>query len=174
MEQIVKGKAWVGGDDIFAFDIIPEKRWTLDNQDPGDLGRWALERVDPEFTDKENAFKNSGYSIIVVGKNFGGGGKSIEHPVLALIGAGVKVVLADSFSRYNFRNSINNGLPVIECQGISREVAKGDELIVDLKKGEVLNTRTGLVREFTPLSDFVTSLLDAGGLLKFTKACLKK
>ena len=174
MDNIVTGKAWVGGDDIFAFDIIPEKRWTLDNLDPKDLGRWALEKVDPEFADVENGFKNSGYSIVVAGKNFGGGGKSIEHPIISLIGAGVKVVLADSFARYNFRNSINNGLPVVECKGISQEVQKGDQLVVDLRKGEVLNTRTGLTKKFTPLSDFVTNLLEGRWIVKVHQGKFEK
>lgn len=102
------------------------------NLDPEDLGRWALERVAPEFAGVENGFKNSDYSIVVAGKNFGGG-KSIEHPVISLIGAGVEVVLADSFARCNFRNSINNGLPVAECKGISQEVQNSSTTIVSLR-----------------------------------------
>jgi len=171
---IIRGKAYVGGDDIFAFDIIPMNRWTLDNLNPDDLGRWAMEGVDPEFKEVENGFKNAGYSIIVAGKNFGGGGKSIEHPILALKGAGVKAVIADTFGRYNFRNSINNGLPVLVCEGITAAVQKGDELIVDLVKGEVTIVKSGETKQVTPLSDFVLGIMEAGGLLKYTKAHLDK
>lgn len=173
MDGIIKGKAWVGGDDIFAFDIIPQKRWTFDGLNPDILGKWALEDVDPEFKDKESAMKDQGYSIIVAGKSFGGGGKTIEHPVIALKGAGIKVVLADSFARYNYRISINNALPVVVCPGLNKEVQKGDELIVDLNKGEVVNLRTGVKKHFAPLSEFVWSLLKAGGLVEYTKQSLK-
>lgn len=173
-DKIIKGKTWVGGDDIFAFDIIPKKRWTLDNLNPDDLGRWAMEAVDPEFDGVENGFKNASYTFIVAGKNFGGGGKSIEHPIMALKGAGVKVVLADSFARYNFRNSINNGVFVLECNGLSKETQKGDELIVNLTKGEVTNTRTGAVKHFKLLPDFVIEIIDNNGLLEYAKTKLNQ
>jgi 3-isopropylmalate/(R)-2-methylmalate dehydratase small subunit len=174
MEGVIKGKAWVGGDDIFAFDIIPQNRWTLDNLNPDDLGRWALENVDPDFQGVENGMKKQGYKIVVAGKNFGGGGKSIEHPIMALKGAGVEVVLADSFARYNFRNSINNGIPVVPCPGLNKETEKGDTLEVDLIKGEVRNLRTGRTWPVTPLSDFVIELIDSGGLLEYAKKAINR
>lgn len=172
-ETVVRGKAWVGKDNIFAFDIIPQARWTLDNLNPDDLGRWALEGADSEFKDKENAFKNEGYTFVVAGKNFGGGGKSIEHPIFALKGAGVKAVLADSFARYFFRNSVNNGLPVFVCEGISHWVKKGDELCVNFVKGQVTNIRTGVQKDLVPLTDFVMDIMEAGGLLEYTKSKLQ-
>lgn len=173
-QSVVRGKAWVGGDDIFAFDIIPQNRWTLDNLNPDDLGRWALENADPDFKDKANAFKNEGYTFVVAGKNFGGGGKSIEHPVFALKGAGVKAVLADSFARYFFRNAVNNGLPVFICEGISRLVEKGDELSVDFTNGYVINLRTNVKKDLVPLTEFVLGIMESGGLLEYTKSKLKK
>ena len=68
------------------------------------------------------------YSFIIAGRNFGGGGKSIEHPIIAIKGAGVKAVIAESASRYFFRNAINNGLPILICEGITSNVRTGDDL----------------------------------------------
>lgn len=172
--NVISGKAWVGGDDIFATDIIPQKHWGLDNLDPEALGPWAMEGVDPDFLGTENGFRYAGYTFVVAGRNFGGGGKSIEHPVLALINAGVKAVLADSFARYNFRNSINNGLPVFTCEGISQMVRKGDVLELDFEKGEVTNITSGTKRTFTPLPEFVQEIMNGGGLLEYTKKQLRE
>ena len=169
IETNITGKAWVGGDDISTYDIIPQSRWNLDSLDPDELGKWAMEDADPDFHGKENALRNSGYTIIVAGKNFGGGGKSIEHPVIATKGAGIKVVLAESFARYNFRNSVNNGFPVVECKGIMEMVEKGDELTVDLAEGYVLNHRTGKRADLVPFSQYVFDVMEAGGLIEYTK-----
>ncbi|MBT3497210.1 MAG: hypothetical protein HOG20_02495, partial [Candidatus Marinimicrobia bacterium] len=73
--------------------------------------------VHPDFN-QENGFKSNGYSFIVAGHNFAGGGKSIEHVITGLMGAGIKAVIAESFSRLQFRNAINYGLPFITCKGI--------------------------------------------------------
>lgn len=166
----IRGKAWVGGNDISTYDIIGQNRWTLDNLDPVELGQWAMEGTETDFKNVKNAFKDCGYTFIVAGENFGGGGKSIEHPVIAVKGAGIKAVLADSFDRYNYRNSINNALPVIICEGISKEVNKGDELELDLLKGEVINLKSGNKWTFKPLPDFVIEIMNADGLLNYTKS----
>lgn len=171
-DNVIKGKAWKGGDNIFAFEIIPQERWTLDNLDPDDLGRWAMEDVAPEFKGVENAFKNTGYTFIVAGTNFGGGGKSIEHPIMAIKGAGIKAVLAESFSRYNFRNSINNGLPVLVCKGLTEMVETGDELEVNLATGEVKNLTNGRSAEFVPLPVFVFEIIATGGYLAYVRSRL--
>lgn len=169
METIICGKAWVGGDNISTYDIIPANRWTMEKLDPEELGKWALEDADPAFSNKANALKDTGSAIVVAGIGFGGGGKSIEHPIFALKGAGIKIVIADSFARYNFRNSVNNGFPVVTCEGINKIVKNGDELEIDLVKGTVENKTTGVSREIVPMSDFVLSMLEAGGLIAYTK-----
>ena len=79
------------------------------------------------FAGKENTFRKSGYEIIVAGKNFGCGSKTVEHPVMAMLGAGVKLVIADSFSRYSYRNAINLALPVLICPGIEHTLLIYDE-----------------------------------------------
>jgi 3-isopropylmalate/(R)-2-methylmalate dehydratase small subunit len=168
MDKIIHGKTWVGRDDIMVYEIIAMNRWDMDNVDPEELGKWAFEGVDKEFSGNENAFKNKGCSIVVAGVNFGGGGKSIEHPVFTLKGAGVKVVLAESFARFNFRNSVNNGLPVFVCPGILKFAKNGDELAVDTEKGLVKNERIGETIKISPLPAFAMDLINAGGLIPYT------
>jgi 3-isopropylmalate/(R)-2-methylmalate dehydratase small subunit len=170
METLIRGKAWVGGNNIVAFQIIPLRRWDPDNLDPDELGKWALEDADPDFRNKEFALKNGGYSIVAAGTNFGGGGKSIEHPIIALKSAGIKIVLAESFSRFNFRNSVNNGLPAFVCKGITEMVKKGDELTVDLVAGFVKNERTGVSLKIAAMPQFAIDLINAGGLIPYTRA----
>lgn len=169
----IVGKAWVGGDNISTYGIIAQRRWDLNSLDPVVLGKWALEDTDSDFTDKENALRDSEYTIVVAGENFGGGGKSMEHPIIALKGAGIKIVLADSFARFNFRNSVNNGLPVIICKGIKDKVKKGDELTVDLSEGYVINHRTNEKLRLVPLSGFVLEVMEVGGLINYTKLKLQ-
>jgi len=172
MEYTITGKAWVGGDNITVYQIVAQNRWQMDALNAEELSKWLFEDADSRFKNKENEFKNEGYSIVVAGKNFGCGGKSIEHPVVACIGAGVRIVLADSFARYNFRNSINNGLPVFVCEGINKWVKTGDVLSVDLQSGLVTNNTTGQSREITPLTDFAMKLLESGGLIAYTRQFL--
>lgn len=174
METRITGKAWVGGDNISTYAIIPQRRWDLDRMDPEELGKWAMEDADPAFADREGAFRDGGYSIVVAGACFGGGGKSIEHPIYALRGAGIKVVIADSFARFNFRNSVNNALPVFTCPGLKDTVLTGDELTVDMTEGYVENHRTGERTELVPLTPFALELIEAGGLIPYTKAKLQK
>lgn len=174
MESKITGKAWVGGDNISTYAIIPQRRWNLDKMDKDELSQWAMEDVDPAFANVPNAFKDGGYTFVVAGTCFGGGGKSIEHPIYALQGAGVKCVIADSFARFNFRNSVNNGLPVFTCSGITKEVSTGDVLTVDMAEGYVENNTTGKRIPLVPMSEFAFELMEAGGLIPYTKAKLKQ
>ncbi len=167
-ERVIRGKVWKGGDNIYAFQIVAQEHWTRDRLDADELGRWAMEKVAPEFK-SENAFRRAGFSIIVAGHNFGGGGKSIEHPIKALQGAGVKVVIAESFSRLQFRNAINGGLPFVVCKGVTDRVETGQEMEVDLATGKVTNITTGKELQGAPIPDFVLEIADAGGYLEFTR-----
>jgi 3-isopropylmalate/(R)-2-methylmalate dehydratase small subunit len=174
MDSIIQGKAWVGRDDIMVYEIVSMKRWNMDKVDPVELGNWAMEGVDPAFATAPGGFKAGGYSIVVAGVNFGGGGKSIEHPIFALKGAGVKAVLAESFSRFNFRNSVNNGLPVFVCPGILALAQTGDTLEVNTVEGKVTNPRTGAFLAIPPLPSFTLELINAGGLIPYTKTKLRE
>lgn len=173
MDQIVKGIVWKCGDRLDAYQIVGKNRWTLDSLDPAELGKWAFEGADPAIKNVAWGFKNKGYDVVIAGKDFGGGGKSIEHPIVAMQGAGIKLVIAESFARYNFRNSINLGLPAVRCEGITQRFKTGDRIEVDLVSGEIKNLTTGDVAHGTPLSKFVLDLVASGGLLDYTRKRLQ-
>ena len=173
MDKIVQGVVWNGGDGVDAYKIIGKTRWTMDRLDPAELGKWVFEDADPSIKNVEWGFRKKGYDVVVAGLDFGGGGKSIEHPIVAMQGAGVKLVVADSVARYNFRNSINLGLPAIKCPGVSRIFKTGDKIQVNLLTGEIKNLTTGAVAKGTPLTDFVLDLMASGGLLAYTKKRLQ-
>ena len=169
MEPIIKGRVWVCGDDVTAYDIIGQKRWTVGKLDPEELGKWVFEGADPGVRDKPWGFRDKDFQIVVAGSDFGGGGKSIEHPIVAMKGAGVRLVVARSFSRYTYRNAINLGLPALKCEGIAEVFSTGDVMEAHILTGELRNLTTGAPVSAYPLSEFVLSLVEAGGLLNYYK-----
>jgi len=166
-DKLLRGKAWVGGKDIYAFDIIEQQHWTAPLV-PEENSKYVMAAVDPAFKE-ENAFKNMGFTFICAGSNFGGGGKSIEHPITGLMGAGIKAVIADSFSRLQFRNAINRGLPFVTCKGINQVVSTGDELEVNLETGSIKNLTNGKEINGAPIAEFVMNIAENGGLISFVK-----
>ncbi len=166
MESKIKAKAVVFGNNIDTDVILPGKYLVL--VDPCELGKHALESLDTEFVDKAK-----GGVVLVGGKNFGCG-SSREQAPLALKYAGVKCVIAESFARIFYRNSINIGLPVIECKGISQAVKTGDELAVDLTEGKVENLTNKKTLQGTQLPPFIMEILTDGGLIENLRKRMKK
>jgi 3-isopropylmalate/(R)-2-methylmalate dehydratase small subunit len=162
----VKGKAIKFGNNIDTDVILPGKWLSL--IDPKELAKHAMEGLDAGFPDK--AAKGI---IIIGGKNFGCG-SSREQAPLALKYAGVQCVLAESFARIFFRNSINIGLPVIECKGISTAVNDGDELVVDLEAGKVENKSKKQSLQGTKLPPFIMEILSDGGLIENLRKRMNK
>jgi 3-isopropylmalate/(R)-2-methylmalate dehydratase small subunit len=111
--------------------------------------------------------------IIIGGKNFGCG-SSREQAPLALKYAGVQCVLAESFARIFYRNSINIGLPVIECKGISEAVADGDEVSVDLEAGKIQNLAKKKNLQGTKMPPFIMEILSDGGLIENLRKRMNK
>lgn len=151
---------WKFGNDIDTDAIIPGKYLTINT--PDELAKHAFEGVRPEFTCGVKAG-----DIIVAGFNFGCG-SSREHAPLALKGAKVKCIIAKSFARIFFRNAINIGLPLLECQDTDK-IEEGDHIEVDFTSGVIINTEKDQTYEATPLPDFVRGIVDAGGLIEFAK-----
>ena len=174
METVIKGKVWVGGDSISTYAILPKERWIHNSTDPKLFGPWSMEDADKSFQGKEWALRDSGATIIVAGKNFGGGGKTLETPVYGLIGAGIKVIIADTFARTFFRNCINNALPAFTCPGLSKKVSTGDELIVNMDEGYIEIPAKGERLKMAALSEFCKALIEAGGLVAYTKKQFEK
>jgi 3-isopropylmalate/(R)-2-methylmalate dehydratase small subunit len=111
--------------------------------------------------------------ILVAGENFGCG-SSREHAPIALKGSGIAAVVAESFGRIFYRNSIAVGLPVIQATGISGKVEEGDTLEIDVDTGRITNTRTDEVIGFDHFPDFIQAYLDADGLPNYVRELLKK
>lgn len=159
MKQV--GRVWKYDDDVNTDYIIPGKY--LELVDPEEMARHAMEGIDPGFPGKVTEG-----DIIVGGRNFGCG-SSREHAPLALKYAGVGAVIAESYARIFYRNSINIGLPALECPGIAGAVSDGDVLEVDVTEGTILNKSTGVKMSFTPLPDFMVEVLNEGGLAPYLK-----
>lgn len=159
-------RAWVFGDNISTDDIIAGRY--LVQRDPKELAKHVMEAIDPTFASKVKAG-----DVIVAGKNFGCG-SSREHAPMALKGAGIAAVVAESFARIFFRNAINQGLPVLISKEARRGFKTGDGIKVDISRGVVLNTSTGKRFSAEPLPDFLREILRAGGLLPYLKRMGRK
>jgi 3-isopropylmalate/(R)-2-methylmalate dehydratase small subunit len=159
--MIVKAKAVKLGENVDTDVILPGKYLAL--TDPEELKKHAMEGISPGF-----ATKFAEGAIIVAGDNFGQG-SSREHAPIALKAAGVKCIVADSFARIFYRNAINIGLPALECQGISSHVTDGDQLTVDVERGEIRNLRTGKTSNAEPIPSNILQVLNDGGIIEHLK-----
>jgi 3-isopropylmalate/(R)-2-methylmalate dehydratase small subunit len=164
--MMFKGKAMKFGNNVDTDVILPGKWLSL--IDPKELAKHAMEGLNPSFPEK--ARKGV---IVVGGKNFGCG-SSREQAPLALKYAGVECVLAESFARIFFRNSINIGLPVIEIKGVSAAVKEGDEVAVDLEAGRIQNLTRNQNLQGTKLPQFIMEILADGGLIANLRKRLNK
>jgi 3-isopropylmalate/(R)-2-methylmalate dehydratase small subunit len=148
-------------DHINTDEIIPARYLNTDNE--AELAKHAMEDIDTEFVKKVQPG-----DIIVGGQDFGCG-SSREHAVWALRGAKVAAVVADSFARIFYRNSINCGFLVVELSGAADKIKTGDELAIDAKAGKLVNKTQGKTYDFIPLPDFALKIIAAGGLLNYIK-----
>jgi 3-isopropylmalate/(R)-2-methylmalate dehydratase small subunit len=156
MDNVITGKIVVVGDNIDTDQIYPGCYLAL--TDPKEIGSHCLSGVD------ENIAKNFPQGgIVVAGRNFGCG-SSREHAPIALINAGARAVIADSFARIFFRNAVNLGLVPVICKGISKKVQSGQTLTLDLAKGTVTVAETGEVYPCDQLGDQAMKILEAGGI----------
>jgi 3-isopropylmalate/(R)-2-methylmalate dehydratase small subunit len=162
VRALMKGRAWVLGDNVDTDQIIPAEY--LVTMDDNELAPHAFENAIPTFAKHVRPG-----DIVVAGRNFGCG-SSREHAPRALMGAGVSCVIAESFARIFFRNSINLGLPVIEAKLPARN---GDIIEVDLKNGVAANRSTGVETTFKGYPPFVMMLIEKGGLVPYTKEMLE-
>jgi methanogen homoaconitase small subunit len=162
MKNPITGRVWKFGDDVDTDVIIPGKY--LRTKDMQVFAAHAMEGIDPEFAKKVKPG-----DIIVAGSNFGCG-SSREQAPLALKHAGVACVIAKSFARIFFRNSINVGLPLME---VDVECQEGDEIEVDLLKGEVTVSGKGTFKG-NKLPDFLLEMLTDGGLVAHRKKSQSK
>jgi len=165
MNNSFNGKAFVFGDNIDT-DLIIAARY-LNTSNPIELAKHAMEDADPEFVNKI-----SKGDIIVAGENFGCG-SSREHAPVAIKYAGISAVIAKSFARIFYRNAFNTGLIILEVAEADK-ITEGDTLKVDIVGGTVQNITKNETYKFTPIPPFMTELLNAGGLMEYAAAEIKK
>ncbi|MGE5554293.1 MAG: 3-isopropylmalate dehydratase small subunit [Betaproteobacteria bacterium] len=156
----MKGKAHVFGNDVNT-DYIISGKYKFKTLDMKELASHVMEDLDPEFASRVKPG-----DFIVAGRNFGCG-SSREQAPLAILHAGVGAVLAKSFARIFYRNAINTGLPVVECD--TDRIQAGDELEVDLAQGRVTNLTQGVVLPVKPLPPVMLEILADGGLAEHLK-----
>jgi 3-isopropylmalate/(R)-2-methylmalate dehydratase small subunit len=154
----LKGNVFKYGDHVDTDVIIPAKY--LNTTDPKELAKHCMEDIDREYATnvKEG-------DIIVAGVNFGCG-SSREHAPLSIKGSGASCVIARSFARIFFRNSINIGLPILECSEAVDGISDGDVVEVDTDTGVITNVTTGMEFKAQPFPEFLQNIIESGGLVK--------
>lgn len=157
----LEGKVWKYGDNIDTDVIIPARY--LVTTDPKTLAAHCMEDLDTAFAGEVEPG-----DIIVGGRNFGCG-SSREHAPISIKGAGVSCIIAETFARIFFRNAINIGLPILESPEAVEDAQKGDVLSVDLVTGTITNQRTGKTYQASPYPPFVLGIINAGGLVPYTR-----
>ena len=162
----MKGKVHKYGADVNTDVIIPARY--LNVSDPAELAKHCMEDIDKDFVSRVQPG-----DIIMAETNFGCG-SSREHAPLAIKSSGISCIIAESFARIFFRNAINIGLPLLECQEAVANTEAGDILEVDLARGEMKNLTKGTEFTAKPYPDFMSGLVSAGGLIEYTKKRLAK
>ena len=158
MSEILKGRAWVFGDDVDT-DLIYHNKY-LAETDPKNMPQYAFEY----FPGKEHFAKEvKPGDFVVAGKNFGCG-SSREHAPIALMNMGASVVLADSFARIFYRNAINLGLPLIICKDLSKKLRNGDEIEVNVADCTILFVSTGELLQGEKIGEHALNILNSGGI----------
>ena len=156
-----EGKTWTYGDNIDTDVIIPARY--LNSFDPKELASHCMVDIDESFAKEVKAG-----DIMVGGWNFGCG-SSREHAPIAIKASGVPVIIAASFARIFYRNAINIGLPIFECEAASDGIAAGDEVRVDFDTGLITNLTKNETYQAQPLPPFIQNIVNRGGLLNSLK-----
>ncbi len=149
------------GDNVDTDVIIPARY--LNTIDKKELASHCMEDIDLDFTKK---VKNG--DIMVAGFNFGCG-SSREHAPIAIKESGISLVIAKSFARIFYRNSINIGLAIVECPAAADAIANGDEVEADLDNGVILDKTTGESFKTEPFPAFIQEIITNGGLVESIK-----
>lgn len=154
-----KGNVFRYYDNVDTDVIIPARY--LNTSVASELAAHCMEDIDKDFV--KNVKKGD---IIVVGANFGCG-SSREHAPLAIKESGISCVIATTFARIFYRNSINIGLPILECREASEKIQAGDEVEVDFDSGEIKDLTLGLTFKAEPFPPFMQAIIAEGGLINY-------
>ena len=156
--MIFNGKAIKYGDNVDTDVIIPARY--LNTIDKKELASHCMEDIDKNFVNKVEAG-----DIMIAGNNFGCG-SSREHAPIAIKESGISLVIAKSFARIFYRNSINIGLAILECPEAAERISEGDKVEADLDKGIIYNRTTGESFETKPFPEFIQKIIENGGLVE--------
>ena len=156
-----QGRVHKFGDNVDTDVIIPARY--LNTSSHKELASHCMEDIDAEFT--KNVRDGD---IIVAEKNFGCG-SSREHAPIAIKASGVSCVIASTFARIFYRHAINIGLPILECDAASKEIAAGDEVDVDFDTGLITDITTGKTYQAEPFPPFIQQIILDGGLISHVK-----
>ncbi len=157
--KAAKGTVFRYGDNVDTDVIIPARY--LNSTDPKDLAAHCMEDIDKEFVNKVKEG-----DIIVADKNFGCG-SSREHAPISIKAAGVSCVIAKSFARIFYRNSINIGLPIIECEDAPDNIKAGDVVKIDFDSGLITDETTGQTFKGQAFPPFMQKIIDSEGLVNY-------
>ena len=158
----VKGHVFKYPDNVDTDVIIPAHY--LNTQDAKELAAHCMEDIDKSFVARVQPG-----DVMVGGWNFGCG-SSREHAPLCIKTSGISVVIAKSFARIFYRNSINIGLPILECEAAADAIAAGDLVSVDFDTGLITDETTGATFQAEPFPPFIQEIIAAGGLMNSIKA----
>ncbi|MCI6499727.1 MAG: 3-isopropylmalate dehydratase small subunit [Lachnospiraceae bacterium] len=153
------GKVFKYGDNVDTDVIIPARY--LNAPDPAELAKHCMEDIDIDFA--KNVKKGD---IIVANKNFGCG-SSREHAPISIKASGVSCVIAETFARIFYRNSINIGLPIIECPEAAKAIENGDEVEVDFDSGKIYDRTKGTEYQGQAFPEFMQKIIKAEGLINY-------
>ena len=159
--ETAKGKVFKYGDNVDTDVIIPARYLNVSSGE--ELAKYRMIDIDADFV---NNVKEG--DIIVATKNFGCG-SSREHAPLAIKCAGVSCVIASTFARIFYRNAINIGLPILECEEAAHDIDAGDTVSVDFNTGVITNETKGKTYQAEPFPAFMQRIMAAGGLVTYTK-----
>ena len=152
-----KGTVIKYGDNIDTDVIIPARY--LNTSLPEELAKHCMEDIDTEFVKNVKAG-----DIMVAGWNFGCG-SSREHAPIAIKASGISCVIASTFARIFYRNSINIGLPILECDEAAKDIRDGDVVSVNYDTGVITNETTGKTYQAEPFPEFIQNIIQKGGLI---------
>ena len=156
--MIFNGKAIKYGDNVDTDVIIPARYLNTINKK--ELASHCMEDIDKDFVNKV-----APGDIMVAGSNFGCG-SSREHAPIAIKESGISLVIAKSFARIFYRNSINIGLAILECPEASENIKDGDKIEADLDNGIIYNRTTGESFKTNPFPEFIQKIISGGGLIE--------
>ena len=158
---MIQGKVIKYGYNVDTDVIIPARY--LNTSDPEELAKHCMEDLDKTFVDRVQKG-----DVMVAGRNFGSG-SSREHAPIALKASGISCVIAETFARIFFRNSINIGLPILECPPAAQDISEGDQVQVDVNTGVITNLTTGKTYQAEPFPGFMQEIINADGLISYVR-----